>query len=284
METLRIAIIADIHHGPDTPLKLGSQAMPLLLSVLDDVEDRSPDVFVDLGDRITDVDPTTDEIHLRQVAERLRKVSAPSYHLLGNHDLVQLSRETTARLLERPVTHASMDRKGWHLVFWQANSSFQGEQGLVIDEGDFEWLERDLAANTLPAIIFTHVPLDGARMDSNYYFGHDADQYSGYINAARARALLEEHSVVAAVSGHVHWNSVRTVAGIRYFTLQSLTECFTTYPFPAAAWGELELSGHIRFTVHGQDPFMAQFDSTRQNWLRRQDVTLNWAANLVPPK
>ena len=50
---LRIALIADIHHGMDQGTKLGSAALDLLRPFVDWVNATGPDLVVELGDRTT---------------------------------------------------------------------------------------------------------------------------------------------------------------------------------------------------------------------------------------
>ena len=84
------------------------------------------------------------------------------------------------------------------------------------------------------------------------------------------RAVLRAAQVpVMWLSGHVHWNTVTVADGIPHFTMQSLTESFTTSPEPAAAWALLQLDDAIDLRVFGRDPFAITLDaaSTQRRWL-----------------
>jgi hypothetical protein len=59
-----------------------------------------------------------------------------------------------------------------------------------------------------------------------------------------------------------------------HFTLQSLTETFTTHPEPAGAWAMLELSETIDWRVYGQDRFEAKLNAA--------DTMRRWIAPLPP--
>ena len=91
-------------------------------------------------------------------------------------------------------------------------------------------MTADLAATSLPSIVFMHVPLDGSDMTGNYYFEANPD-LSRYTDTSRIREVLRDAgNVVLCVAGHVRWNKLNTVDGIPYLSLQSLTESFTTAP------------------------------------------------------
>src|SRR4051794_37865915 len=66
--SLRIAIIADIHHGADHFTKKGTAAMPLLAEFNRFVADAEPALVVELGDRISDSNRESDLVLEREVA------------------------------------------------------------------------------------------------------------------------------------------------------------------------------------------------------------------------
>src|SRR5262245_49941049 len=92
--TLQIALIADIHHGIDQGTKLRSAALPLLQPFVDWVNAITPDLVVELGDRINDLDKDADRTWTRDIADAFTAVQRPCVHILGNHDNNQLSRAT----------------------------------------------------------------------------------------------------------------------------------------------------------------------------------------------
>ena len=67
-ETLKLAIVTDIHHGPNKLTKVGAAALPLLQDFRAFVEGYQPHFIAELGDRISDIDPQTDREQLRKVA------------------------------------------------------------------------------------------------------------------------------------------------------------------------------------------------------------------------
>ncbi|MCB1740212.1 MAG: metallophosphoesterase, partial [Gammaproteobacteria bacterium] len=119
-EALQIALVTDIHNGKESLTKKGGMALPLLQRFGEFVDEAGPDLVLDLGDRITDVDRDTDRAALAEVAGVFERMRAPRVHLLGNHDCAFMSIEDNAELLGQGLGSSSLDLKGWHLVFWQA--------------------------------------------------------------------------------------------------------------------------------------------------------------------
>ncbi len=251
---LRLALVTDIHHGPPTKTKRGDEALPLLHKFVDFANDWGADLVVDLGDRISDKDNATDRRLTADVAGAFQRVSIPRRHLAGNHDLEFMTRQDGEELLGTSLTSESLDINGFHLVFWQAGVKYDRQDGFSLTDGDIQWLADDLAATDLPAIVFSHVPLDGALMTGNFYF--EANQHcSQYSETEEIRRVLREAgNVVLCVAGHVHWNKANSVDGIPYLSLQSLTESFTTAPAPAGAWSTIEIGEDIHWQCHGADP------------------------------
>lgn len=253
-ETLKLAVVTDIHHGPDKLTKVGSAAAPLLRDFAAFTQDYQPHFIAELGDRISDIDPVTDRRLLRQVAETFNGLPAPHWHLMGNHDQVHLSIAETSAMLGQSMEHHSLDLAGRHLVFWQLDSRIHRPQGFLPNKADLTWLAADLAASNLPAIIFTHVPLDGGSLQGNYYFDNN-ERFGGLPHQREIQALLRRAgNVILCVAGHVHWNNVNLIDGIPHITVQSLCESFTTEGTAAGAWASIEVDHEIRWRTHGQDP------------------------------
>ena len=252
-ETLRLAIVTDIHHGPDKLTKVGTAALPSLRDFKAFAKSYQPHFIAELGDRISDIDIPTDRELLEEIADAFTDMPSPHRHLMGNHDQIHLSNDDNARILGQDMGHYSVDVAGRHLVFWQMDCEIHRPEGFLPNPGDLKWLAADLAATNLPAIIFTHVPLDGGSMNSNFYFDNN-ERFGGLPHAREIQALIREAgNVVLCVAGHVHWNDVNLIDGIPYITVQSLSESFTTEGAAAGAWATIEVDHEIRWRTHGRD-------------------------------
>ena len=233
-------------------------ALLLLPGFRDRVATSDADMLIDLGDRISNADHDTDAGLMREVMAVFEPMAIPRAHLLGNHDRHYLSRAENEAILGRPLGSRSLDVNGWHLVFWQIDLSGRFPDKPIPAEADFDWLRADLAGTTLPAVVFTHVPLDGSSMTGNYYFQNNPASAT-LRHTAQARQVIEAAgNVVLCVAGHVHWNNATSIDGIRYLTVQSLAESFTTEGEPTGAWAEIELSDRLLWRVHGADPVTRQ--------------------------
>lgn len=269
-DSLRLAVVADIHHGADSFTKKGTAALALMAEFARFVADARPDAVIDLGDRISDVDRDTDLRLEREVADAFRAIDGLRVHVTGNHDRDHLSVADNEAILGQSLAHRTVDLGLWSLILWQADSRIRRPGGFVLPETDLLWLDATVRAATKPMLIASHVPVSGHAQIGNYYFEHNSASAT-YPGSERARRVLAQGSVpMMCIAGHVHWNTVTTVDGIPHLTLQSLTESFTTAPEPAAAWALLELSDTaIHWRVYGRDPFELRLEpaTTTRRWV-----------------
>lgn len=267
--TLRLAIVADIHHGRPSTAKRGDRALPLMEEFARYVRDAGVSHVLDLGDRISDEDRDTDLRLEAEVAEAFRAVPAPVWHINGNHDRDHLSVADNERILGQSMGHEVHDLGGWRIVLWRADSRIRrgpDHQGFVLTEPDLVWLARTMQAADRPCLVVSHVPVSGHSQIGNYYFQNNPAA-SVYPMADRARAALAQARVpVVCLSGHVHWNTVTTIDGITHLTQQSLTESFTTGGEAAGAMGVIELGETLRWEVAGDDPFSHGFRPMARRW------------------
>jgi predicted phosphodiesterase len=252
---LRIALIADIHHGVDIGTKLGSAALTLLQPFVEWVNAVRPDLVVELGDRINDQDKDADLRFTRDIAQAFQPLSTSCVHILGNHDNYQLSRQESEHIMQTSFASHSRDLHGYHLVFWNSAVHLFGSGGYELAPEDLAWLEADLASTALPSIIFSHVPLDNGSMIGNFYFEKFRPNGGHYRDGAAVREVIERSGkVVACLAGHTHWNACNTIDGVHYITIHSLTESFTTHPYPTGAFGMLAIDEYLTVEVFGRDP------------------------------
>ena len=267
--TLRIAIVADIHHGAPSHTKRGDTALPLLARFADFVAQETPDLVLDLGDRISDVDAATDERLETEVAEVFARIDVPVHHVCGNHDRDHLDVARNEAILGQALASEVLDMGQWQIALWRADARiWRGEdhRGFRLPETDLLWLSRMAQAAEKPTLVVSHVPVSGHAQTGNYYFQR-SPQYSTYPEAARARdALAQARVPLACLAGHVHWNTVTQVDGIAHMTQQSLTESFTTQGHPAEAWGLMTLDETIHWQVFGRDPFEARITPRAARW------------------
>ncbi|MDE2732185.1 MAG: metallophosphoesterase [Bacteroidota bacterium] len=216
-ESVCLGVIADLHHG------LEPRATERLEEFMQAVRERKPDAIIQLGD--FNYGPGRGE----ECMELWRTFKGPRYHVLGNHDMDFATKEAMVSNWQMPSPYYSFDLGGYHAVVLDRNnlkaddgftpyseSNFYVDASLrgYADDQQLSWLREDLAAATLPVIIFVH---QGLGMPTSM------------SEASRAiEEVLEEHNrrgegppVVACFCGHHHIDRYTRKNGIHYLWINS---------------------------------------------------------------
>jgi Icc protein len=270
---LRLAVIADIHHGPDQGTKKGAAALGLLEAFVDRVNGSGADAVIELGDRISDVGPDEDRELQRAVAARFLRLAMPRHHLAGNHDMAHLGIEENEAALDAPLASRAVTIGDIRIVLWQPDVQLTPERGFHLADGDLANLERLLGADERRTLLFTHVPLSGHAQIGNMYFERNP-AHATYAELADIRRVIAAAPCpITAIAGHVHWNTLTAVDGTPHLTLQSLTESFTTGGHPAASTGLLTIDGEtLSWSVVGLDPLSLTLDFPHHRRMWREPL------------
>ncbi len=206
--------------------------------------------FVVEGGDFKDLGRTPDESleYLRAIEGRFAAFKGPRYHVLGNHDHDNLSKEEF-------LANVANEGQDAAKAFYAFTS--KGVRFIVLDacyrpdgapycRGDFSWkdafvpqeqiefLKAELAAAKGPCVPIIHQQLD-------------AEDETCVKNAAEIRGILEKScKVKLVVQGHLHEGSFREVNGIGYFT--SPASVLHASPENAFSLVEVFASGGVRIT------------------------------------
>ena len=244
-----IGLVTDIHHGLDSEYVRGSVALPLFKDALTQLEAHNPALLIDLGDRINDVEVRQARAELQEVAHRFHKLNVPKVHLRGNHDVTALDEQGT--ILGGALGNRSLELGGWQLVFLD---TFDGSIEGALSSETLGWLGETLTETALPAVVFSHQPLDGEPLPGNPFFGGVHSYQAHPKGHAEARRIMERSGKVKlAVNGHAHWNHQVEMGGITYLTLDALVPLKGGEA--VGVYGVLDASeSSVRLEVYGRNP------------------------------
>jgi hypothetical protein len=168
---------------------------------------------------------------------RLAQFKGPRYHVFGNHDTDQMSKEDYLSHITNSGTPAgstyfSFNQGGVHFIVLDAGfkANGNGYSGVPATPGagyawsdanipadEINWLKTDLQANKLPVIVLGHQYLNPAEQVDPLF-----DPAHTVKNAADVRSILENNGKVLAVfAGHYHDGGYQQVNGIPYIALQA---------------------------------------------------------------
>jgi hypothetical protein len=180
----------------------------------------------DIKDMVAGESPQRTLAHLSLITRETAKFNGPIYHVLGNHDMDNVSKPQALSLLRSTgvaegrafyaVTHGGVRFITLDACYTKAGADYdRGNfdwRDANVPAAELAWLRAELAASAEPVIVFAHQRLDGT-----------GDVYVG--NSAAVREAFEASGKVLAVfQGHDHAGARSTVGGIHYYTLKAVVE------------------------------------------------------------
>ena len=244
--TLRIAVITDIHYGPDIGAKKGSQAPFLVDQFINAATVFNAHYIFNLGDDVSSRDPESDEQYKQTLSRVFKRASCPVIKIDGNH---------CVRFQEKQTLSRSFDTEHHHIVMWNPYMNRYTRAGVIPDPQDMEWLENDLANAEKPTIILSHIPFrglesEGQRLRRTQTEGHYYP--ANFANEEQLRDIVESSGkVILCLSGHRHLNSIEMNNGVYHSIQQSLVEVIEDDK-PSGAYSLIEIDDHeIRINGYG---------------------------------
>lgn len=207
-KTLRIGLCADPH------LDMMHDAEARLRVFVDEMKKTKPDFILQLGDFCRPYEKN------RKYVRMWDEFEGPRYHVIGNHDTDGgFKWPAVMKFWGMEKEYYSFDQGGWHFVVLNGNErNPKGAKGYPrhIGETQRAWLAADLKATKLPTILFCHQSLESID--------------GGIDNNEDVRALLEGankdagwQKVGLCLNGHHHIDFQRTIAGITYVQINSMS-------------------------------------------------------------
>ncbi len=229
---VKAGIITDMHHTTkaDTLTRKYSASQGKMEEFIATMKEESPVFVIEMGDLVDTLAEGTDPAKNLKEIENLFSSFGPHYHVLGNHEFDNLTREFFLRSIDNTgipqgQTWYSWDKGGIHFVVLDAGytpapphrpydmntpeDSFWTWKDTFVPPQELEWLKKDLEAASLPAVVFTHQTLD--RVD---------EQDHNIKNASDVRKILEDSGrVLTVLSGHDHAGGYANIKGIHYIVM-----------------------------------------------------------------
>ncbi len=273
MKSIHLVLIADIHIGPDHFWKtVPGQEVPRLLDDFVETvnEELKPDAVVDLGDRIQTKDAETDQKNLKYVIQRLdNELGMPCYHILGNHDVINVSREEQNTYAKYTMGPSSFFVGGFKLVLLNTLDPLLMTMGGRIGDGHAQWLEQTMQEDAIPKLVFGHHPIDGHDWSRNRIIDRKTGEYTFLQNAKQIKGIIEKgRHTILYVGAHMHWFSFLQDKAMTYMVAPAFSEAHPNTQNAPGLFFELKVSedGSVATVLHGLHPRRALGRISNTNW------------------
>ncbi len=226
---LRFGLVTDVHYADTDPrgVNFYRESLGKLAEAVERLRADGAVFLAELGD-FKDMQPGEPEARtlddLVAVEREFQRFGGPTYHVLGNHDVDNLSKEqvlahVTNSGIEAGRAAYAFTRSGVRFIVLDADFTRDGHpydhdhfdwRDANVPPPELAWLRAELAAETSPVIVLAHQRLDG-----------EGDLE--VANRAEVRAILEQsRRVLAVFQGHDHPGAYNRIGGIHYYTLRAM--------------------------------------------------------------
>ena len=234
-DVIRFGLFADLHaHDVDSPLegKWMTHTEERLTAFVDTMNGWDADFVIELGDFVNgwlvlggDLGDAARIPDILTWAESLYAgFEGPRYHVLGNHDVYNLSKQEYLDSVSVDETYYSFDVGAFHFIVLDLQyaedgtdlvHTYSGVAGFV-PETEITWLRQDLSASASPTIVFVHQMVDEYVEEWGQALVPNQPEVQGILEA--------DGDVIAVFQGHDHDNVHNIVGGIHYVTFEALVD------------------------------------------------------------
>ena len=263
-DLVRIGIVTDVHvHDTDSPNEFGGAKVMVnyaerLTAFVDAMSAWPADTIIDLGDFVNGIfvmgadlgDPARIPSLLADGVSILSGFDGPIHHVIGNHDVYDLSKEEYLAGIGAESTYYSFDLGAYHVIILDAQFTKEGaDYGHVswmvqgtIPEHELTWLRDDLASTDKPTVVCVHQPLD-----VDYSFTAGGSPTSNHLDVRDV--LAGSGNVIAVFQGHAHDINYSLIDGIHYVTIAGMVDHGEPTP---PSWAQVVLDPEARtITIQG---------------------------------
>jgi alkaline phosphatase len=228
---LRFGVVTDLHYnnGKDAGDRSYKQSMKKFDEAINIFNKSDLNFVIELGDFTDQWNNRNREQNfstLDEIEKEYKKFNGDRYHVLGNHDLDNLTKADFLAHTEnsgkaKGKNYYSFEQKGIKFIVLDGNYTADGSDNYLrdwriafISDTQKVWLEQELNTKR-PVIVFMHQMLDS--------FSGDSFKELCVGNATDIVEILERrNNVLAVFQGHCHWGNYSFQKGIHYFTLKSM--------------------------------------------------------------
>ena len=236
---MKILFISDLHYGQTVTDKNGNiridseKANQFLKDFIPKVNVIKPDLLINMGDLIKAENLDSDKKRLEECLDIFKSTQIPILHLLGNHELRNLSAIEVDSIWQKHSIDQNIcgnkEIEDYNFV-WLDFENSQTEEGVItlLPKDTKDKLTKLIDNSSKKIILLVHYPIHDYDSTGNYLFDGDYKRFGLYNDWKDIFDLVSNSDKVKAVfSAHAHWLSYKLIRDTHYITLPSSTENIT---------------------------------------------------------
>jgi len=223
MNKVKFSVFSDLHHD----IRWCGDTDERLDFILERAKKENVDFVVHLGDLCHNANRAKDLI------DKYNHFEIPAYHVLGNHDMDELTMEETVAHYKMPGEYYYFDKNGFRFIALNANYLRIGGEDIPYSEGNYfkygqyrdyvsqkqvKWLEEVVMASPYPMIVMSH----GSLQLEDYQGGDGMKNREDIQNIFR-KAHKNGKRILLCLNGHHHVDYMRIYEHTCYLAINSAT-------------------------------------------------------------
>ena len=247
---LRLAVIADLHHG------LAPDALSRLQAFVDAAQKRQGiDAIIQLGDF------NFSQSTSKECIDLFNQLPHPKLHVLGNHDMDKCDKATAMSFWGMKARYGAQSMHGYRFIVLDLNHFKKDGKLYEYANGNYfaagascnwagpeqlDWLTQELHKSKEPVILLSHQPLGFA--EPNQPIPPEQQEVLKIVDeAAKANP---RGAVAVSMFGHLHVDRLERVSGVPYYCVNSASyfwyQGMRAYTKPLYAFMELGTDGVLK--------------------------------------
>lgn len=245
---IKFLLIADTHIGKTDSSKrqANAEAASVMQSLFSILKYSNFDQVIQLGDMIVDTATEEESLeNLRAAIAPFLLLPIPGTHLLGNHDIWNVTRHN----LDKTFRQSGLNNqfygvktfRDFQIVHLDLAADNKGENAYMPEER-IDWLREIIYPDT-PTIIFSHEGLIMQDITRNDYFRNDPAR-SILANGQDVWHAIQHLPIRAIISAHLHQTAYSMVNQTHMISIPSFSERIPPDQHNPAVYSVLEISAH----------------------------------------
>jgi len=227
---------------------------------VDRMTKEKADFIIQLGD-------FTPRLDCKDFINAWNQFKGKRFHVLGNHDMDECSKEEMMQFLSMKNNFYSFDVGSFHFVvldpnFYKKDAEYisynkgnhlnQGPYRGYVPDDQLEWLQQDLQKTDKPTLVFSHQSFERPLACKN-----QQDVLGVFEKANQSTGFKK---VVACFSGHDHTDYLKEINGIHYIQINSMSYYWVGSEYECATRFSAEINEkfpHLKHVLPYRDPLFA---------------------------
>ncbi|GAA1325538.1 metallophosphoesterase [Streptomyces sanglieri] len=251
----RIGIIAEVHMRTEHATDLVNE----LNWIADHFEHNfEPDHVFLLGDIIQHGKTREEDItNVERVMSALSDCSFPITYLLGNHDVINLTRDELADILDQDSFFGEVNVEDETFVY--LDSSLRGTKtpSGMVGPDQLSFAKKSLTKHANPFVLVHH-PIGNFDLSDNYWFAEFPEQAYLCDRKKLLDIMSKSGNIQSTITGHIHKHEYTTFKDLPHLSISAFSKETPNKPL-TGAYAQLTVEESSTAEIKVRDQTIAQY-------------------------